>query len=179
MRRHWGEEIQRSLKQETDTEKPRALAACPCLTSLTHEPAAFQLSEAQPQAARRAADSTRQRHAQPPNATGSHIRQGSKKNLRETITDITVGPRPRKQSPRIFRHRSHAGAKHTQHFPMGSFSDTSFLKVMSTRWKEIYCLNCYLAGLNTFFPHLKCRLIKTSLGGHSLGIKKSPPSRWL
>lgn len=161
-------------------EKLPALAACPCLTSLTHEPAAFQLSEAEPRAARRASDSTQQRHTQPLSATGKvTFTKTERRASRKQLLTPQWGRDPKHKAPRFLDTAIMQEPHSCSTFQGGHSLPPRFLKLfISTSWKGIYCLNSYLVGLNThsLFPHVKCHLIKTSPGGHSLGIKKSPPS---
>lgn len=83
-------------------EKLRALAACPCLTSLTHEPAAFQLSEAEPRAARRASDSTQQHHRQPLSATGRvTFTKTERRASRKQLLTPQQGRDPKHKAPRF------------------------------------------------------------------------------
>lgn len=83
-------------------EKLRALAACPCLTSLTHEPAAFQLSEAEPRAARRASDSTQQHHRQLLSATGRvTFTKAERRASRKQLLTPQRGRDPKRKAPRF------------------------------------------------------------------------------
>lgn len=83
-------------------EKLRALAACPCLTSLTQEPAVFQLSEAEPRAARTASDSTQQRHTQPLSATGRvTFTEAERRASRKQLLTPQRGRDPKHKAPRF------------------------------------------------------------------------------